>query len=87
MASDYDGDASGRFMNQRYPLGARMKWFPPDHPDYDTWNTWGDGKDEAKETCYARCPLCHHLLAVVIHFRDVTPVSIGEIAPAEPAPR
>lgn len=48
MASDYDGDASGRFMNQRYPLGVRMKWFPPDHPDYAHGTRGATGKTKRR---------------------------------------
>ena len=34
MASDYDGDERGRFMNREYRLGERMWWFSEGSPDY-----------------------------------------------------
>jgi hypothetical protein len=80
MASDYDGDERGRFMNRDYRLGERMNWFSNTHPDFDTWKTWGDNGDRIHESCPATCPKCGTELSAEIAFEDVTPIAVTELA-------
>ena len=37
IASDYSGDASGRFHDRTYHFGERMAWWPEADPRYSHW--------------------------------------------------
>ncbi len=81
IASDYEGDESGRFMEHDYRLGERMRWFPPGSDDYDTWDTWGTPPNTGaiREMCVTVCTHCGAKLRAVVEFEDVTPVRIREL--------
>lgn len=76
IASDFEGDASGRFANEVYSLGERMRWFSADHPDFETWKTWGGESSSVEEECPATCPNCKTRVVALIRFQDSTPVDI-----------
>ena len=88
IASDYEGDEHGRFMDHEYQLGERMKWFSRTHPDFDTWKTWGGEGDTIHEDCPASCPSCNTKLNAQIAFEDLTPVAVTNLsvwaAPSRP---
>jgi len=81
IASDFDGDSSGRFSGREYKLGDVMAWWPADDRRYDLWRTNGrkfgptsGSMDE--EACYATCANCSSDLCVVIEFEDRSPKSV-----------
>jgi hypothetical protein len=78
MASDYEGDERGRFMDREYRLGEPMWWFPKDTPDYPDWMTWGTGQvaDIVYEVCPACCPLCDSEVYAVVKFKSTTPLLV-----------
>lgn len=81
IASDYEGDKTGRFMENEHKLGERMRWFARDSQDYDTWATWGWllGTEEVREVCPANCMACGAKLYAVLEFVDVAPVRVREV--------
>ena len=82
VASDYDGDDSGRFHDRLYRLGETMRWWPEQHPRFSEWKNEGFPNrserrgDECEEACYARCEACGAKLCAVIEFRRMSPVRI-----------
>jgi hypothetical protein len=81
IASDYEGDERGRFMDRDYGVGERMWWFGPSHPDFDTWKTWGGDGSRVTEECYGVCTRCNAPVSTVVEFEDVTVKSIASVSP------
>ena len=75
VASDYGGDARGRFQDREYRLGEELWWWPSGHPRFDAWRIDGrlepalDGSVE--EACYSRCASCGAELVVVLRFANL----------------
>ena len=80
IASDLEGDMSRRFANGVYALGERMPWFPTDHPDFETWKTWGGEGSSVQEECPATCPQCQTRVVALIRFQDATPIEIVSLS-------
>src|SRR5262245_13629515 len=80
VASDYAGDHSGRFHDRDYTLGEPMAWWPPDHPQFESWRKHGDAVVD-EEACYSSCSACKADLCVVIRFRDLIPEAVISISP------
>jgi predicted RNA-binding Zn-ribbon protein involved in translation (DUF1610 family) len=65
VASDYSGDASGRFHDREYHLGQRMAWWPREHIGFERWRAdrWHRDRNSVdaafdEEACHATCPVC-----------------------------
>lgn len=87
IASDLDGDATGRFMERVYRLGDKMAWFDGDHEDFDCWMTWGiPTRGPVYEYCHATCENCGSELYGCIQFEDLRPTKISELGLAEDWP-
>jgi hypothetical protein len=76
-ASD-DGDAQGRFCQNEYRLGQRLRWWPADDP---RWASWRDGglanRDGTVDECaYGLCRVCASPVFVGVRFRDHTPIDV-----------
>lgn len=88
VASDYAGDASGRFHDRQYELGQTMAWWPRETERFDAWRAgrWRAqpaASDVDQEACYASCTNCDASLYVVLRFRENVPeqvVAVGEEA-------
>jgi len=82
VASSYGGDEDGRFFDEEYRLGERMRWWEPGHPKFVEWRHDGriDPVDDPlldEEACYSHCLLCESDdLVVVVRFRDLTPTEV-----------
>lgn len=80
VASDYSGDARGRFQAREYRPGEEMWWWPKGHTRFDDWRVEGrlapppDGSVE--EACYSSCASCHAALVVVLRFTDLRADSV-----------
>ena len=82
IASDFDGDSRGRFVEQEYRLGERMRWFLPEADGFADWMTWGKSPDgRVREVCASKCERCGAKVYAVIEFIDVTPVDVLEVGP------
>ena len=73
VASDYAGDASGRFHGREYRLGQTMAWWPRTDKRFDSWRAQrrrvGHVEPEVdEEACYATCKLCNAPLYVIVRF-------------------
>lgn len=85
VASDYDGDESGRFHDSTYRLGERMRWWLPAHFRYASWRDGNKidkknlAENEELECCYTKCNECLSELYSIIRFVDVSPVEIMDI--------
>jgi len=84
IASDYDGDERGRFMNHEYRVGEAMWWFMPTHPDYETWKTWGGEGSRVSEECFATCTHCSARSRVTIDFEDTVVLGVSELSLNDP---
>lgn len=80
MASDYDGDAGGRFHDESYQFGQTMRWWNVDHASYKDWKN-GNRANQLKvpdtvehECCYATCLLCDANLFAVLEFHECVPL-------------
>lgn len=85
VASDYDGDSSGRFHDEIYKLGETMRWWELSHKNYQKWkfgnriNIPNDFKNETSECCYSKCMNCNSNLYSVIYFVDCAPVKVLDL--------
>lgn len=73
VASDYDGDDTGRFHDREYRLGERMHWWPASDSRFPGWRANRSRKgvpslEIEEEACYAECPSCHARLFVILRF-------------------
>lgn len=87
IASDFDGDATGRFMERDYHLGDEMAWFDRSHDDFDCWMTWGaPTQGPVYEYCHATCDACGSELYGRVQFDDLRPTQVSEVGLAEDWP-
>lgn len=81
IASDYDGDAAGRFHDRNYQLGGRMAWWPEADVRFSSWS--GDGAQGSggvlAEACYSKCTNCAAALCAVIRFQELAPQELLEL--------
>ena len=87
VASDYDGDETGRFHDRTYSLGQKMAWWARTSARFRQWRVDGkvDGPNEAEwdeEACHATCTGCGAELYVVIRFHENLPEKVIAIGPA-----
>ena len=82
IASDYDGDADGRFHDRTYRVGDRMAWFEPPDPRSSRWSECADpGRlPNVHEACYAHCVACRAEICVVLAFDRTRAVSVVAVA-------
>src|ERR1044072_6167446 len=83
MAASFDGDASGRFCQRAYRLGARLAWWPESDARHAAWiveNYRVAGTTSVSEKCYGGCPKCWADLTAQITYQDLRPVSADKIA-------
>ncbi len=85
VASSYGGDADGRFFDEVYSLGEKMRWFERGHRDYWQWRNDGrvnpdDDMQVDEEACYSDCLQCGADIVVVVRFRDLVPVEVVSIS-------
>jgi predicted RNA-binding Zn-ribbon protein involved in translation (DUF1610 family) len=75
VASDYDGDAGGRFHDRTYRFGERMAWWPESDSRYIRWSedcvSLPDGS--SSEACYSDCTSCGAELCAVLRFEALVP--------------
>ena len=88
MASDYDGDETGRFHDRAYSIGEPMRWWPKEEPRHSAWKqgtlrTGSLPEDEEGEACYTTCPSCGKELYAVIRFRNRAAQQILRIGDTE----
>lgn len=88
IASDYAGDAAGRFHDRTYRVGEHMAWFLP--PDKRS-SRWSDRADpihlpRVREACYASCQSCEADLCAVIEFQNLVPTIVVTITREEAWP-
>lgn len=88
IASDYEGDETGRFMERTYQLGEKMAWYDVYSEEYIDWMTWGKpiNNQPVTEYCHTSCMSCQRDLYSLIEFQDITPVKIIEIGLKEKSP-
>ncbi len=78
-ASDYAGDATGRFFDRTYRIGERMAWRPDDV-------SWSEDpglvpcESGFEEPCYSDCLRCGAALCVVLRYRDLVPVAVVHVS-------
>jgi hypothetical protein len=76
VASDYDGDDTGRFHDREYHIGGKMHWWPASDPRFSEWRA-SPNRDRTQsseieeEACYAECPSCHARLFVLLRFNGL----------------
>jgi hypothetical protein len=90
VASDYDGDARGRFHDREYGLGDKMWWWADNDPRYPDWRVLGrpgiDEDEYDEEACYSTCGACGANLCVVLGFRKIVPTTIVRVVKEEEWP-
>jgi hypothetical protein len=80
VASDFDGDDSGRFAFKEYRLQQRMAWWPAGHAKFAQWrNAFSASDGTAVEACTGECESCRADLFGVIRFADVTPIALEAV--------
>lgn len=79
-ASSYDGDELGRFHNETYLVGDKMRWWPFEHSKFRSWteDAIEDGGSYL-ECCHAKCDRCKQECYVVLRFRNLVIESIEDI--------
>ena len=90
VASDYSGDASGRFHDRQYRLGESMAWWPTSDPRYVGWRANAapvQGIGSASEACYTDCLSCGAKLYAVIEFESLTPKRVADIGVEQEWPK
>jgi hypothetical protein len=79
VASDYGGDQLGRFHDNEYQPGDRMRWYEESHKNFQEWRPESEinppepDSENLKECCYANCMNCNRELYAVIEFHFTTP--------------
>src|SRR5262245_9113906 len=91
VASDYDGDQRGRFHDQEYRLGERMRWWNEEDPRYAQWRIDGTmaalrAPDYDEEACYSTCSSCSGNLCAVIRFSGPVPERLVKLVREEDWP-
>lgn len=82
VASDFDGDARGRFCHRVFSVGDRMFWWDERDPKYKDWkrSNWSDYKtmlkeydrDASTECCHTTCTVCGSRdLFAIVHFQSL----------------
>lgn len=80
VASDYGGDATGRFHDRTYRLGETMAWWPREDQRFDRWR---EVYEDAIEACYSNCSACNAELCAVIRFQDRSPIEVRALTTEE----
>ena len=88
VASDYAGDASGRFHDREYELGQAMAWWPRETKRFEQWRAghWRaepTARDVDQEACYTSCPNCDASLYVILRFRENVPEQVVAVGKEE----
>lgn len=91
VASNYDGDETGRFHDRTYLLGEAMAWWPRDSAKFHEWRVDGRLNDPCEpdwdeEACHATCGGCGVALFAVIRFHENVPERVVAIGPVESWP-
>lgn len=92
VASDFDGDDTGRFCGREYQLGDLMSWWPRQHKKFDCWRNNSSriggivDSEYDEEACYAKCQSCTAELCVVIRFHENRPTVVLEVRKEEDWP-
>lgn len=72
MCSSYDGDDDGRFHDERYSIGSKMRWWPEEHKKFLEWID--DSACKIEDTFliaeYSKCNDCQGELYAIVEFRD-----------------
>ena len=82
VASSFRGDEYGRFCDNEYRLGEKMRWWPQEKDATYSWISEDAVKvtdDSVQECCYSKCCNCQTSLYAIITFLDITPIAIDEI--------
>ena len=84
VASDYNGDQTGRFHDREYQFGEKLLWWPKEHQNYQEWRVNGRFGEAATgnadaECCYTSCPKCKAELFAIIEFHGPRSVVVKEI--------
>lgn len=91
VASDYDGDDTGRFHDRTYELGDAMHWWPPSDPRYPEWranrcDSTRNAVDIDDEACHATCTICSTPLFVLLRFNGPRPIELLALGPEDEWP-
>ncbi len=81
IASDYDGDDTGRFHDRTYTLGEAMHWWPPSDSRYGEWRanrceSTRMSSEIDEEACHATCSVCGTVLFALLRFRGPRPIEL-----------
>jgi hypothetical protein len=82
VASSYDGDETGRFLDRVYRIGDEMAWWPRGHRKFEVWREEGEPNqpsEYALEACYSKCGGCGAELYAVIRFQHLKPIEVVEV--------
>jgi hypothetical protein len=84
VASDFNGDQTGRFCHRDYKLGEKMVWWPQSDTRYHNWREGNSVEPVADprndvECCYSKCLECKAELYAVIRFEETVPVELLEV--------
>lgn len=80
MASSFDGDESGRFCQNEYLVGEKMRWWSPDSESFAKWidkyKSVKVSSEEFQECCYGECLTCKSEIFGIISFRNLIPIKL-----------
>jgi myo-inositol catabolism protein IolC len=87
VASSFEGDEMGRFCNNVYRIGEKMRWWKINNVHWKPWaEIDGSIREEdsfIKECCYSTCCNCNADLYSIIAFEDITPVKVVDVGMEE----
>lgn len=82
VASTFMGDEFGRFCDNEYKLGQKMRWWYQEKIEDNSWmpkDTLKIDSNTVQECCYSKCLKCQVDLYAVIIFKDITPIKVEQI--------
>jgi hypothetical protein len=85
VAASFHGDTTGPFSDRVYRLGERMRWWPGDQ----AWRFEGEPNQpcgHAIEACAGVCDRCQGAVYAVVHFVQLVPVEVLDVAAAQGEP-
>jgi hypothetical protein len=90
IAASFEGDNHGRFCQQTYRVGEKMRWLGDGNNNYNKWMTTGAGvvrqEGAVFECCYANCIANGDRLYAVVKVENLIIGKIVEMGPEDDWP-